>query len=166
MRNRKFLFRSTDLSRWEDIGEVLRVPGMHLSYPNVFELDGQIWMIPETHENKSVSLYHCTDFPFEWEKVTDLLVGDNYVDSCIHFRGGKYYLFTTTWRTDSAGLRVSDSYSNMRCGGCLFEANNTLYRPAQYDENYYGENVMLFKVDSLSTVSYSESFVSSMLDHV
>ena len=36
----------------------------HLSYPFVFECDGEIYMLPETGENNCVELYRAPEFPF------------------------------------------------------------------------------------------------------
>ena len=42
--------------------EVLRRP-YHLSYPFLFEENGEIYMIPETKSNRTVELYRATKFP-------------------------------------------------------------------------------------------------------
>lgn len=39
----------------------------HLSYPNVFEYDGSIYMLPETFESNQLRLYKCVSFPYKWE---------------------------------------------------------------------------------------------------
>ena len=41
----------------------------HLSFPTVFEWDGEVWMIPETGANRTLNLYRCTAFPDGWELV-------------------------------------------------------------------------------------------------
>src|SRR5262249_34152275 len=41
---------------------VLELP-YHLSYPFVFERDGQMWMVPESGANRSVDLYRATAYP-------------------------------------------------------------------------------------------------------
>jgi hypothetical protein len=40
----------------------------HLSYPFVFEQDGQIWMIPESGAARNVSLYRAVEFPHRWTR--------------------------------------------------------------------------------------------------
>jgi len=39
----------------------------HLSYPFLFEWNGNLYMIPETKGNKAIELYRCTRFPNKWE---------------------------------------------------------------------------------------------------
>ena len=40
----------------------------HLSYPFLFEHDGQLYMLPESAKNRSVELYRCVDFPLVWKR--------------------------------------------------------------------------------------------------
>ena len=92
-------------------------------------------------------------------------------------------MFTTTWHSDDDGLKmfVADSllgkfkecaasptitdYSYMRNGGAIISEGSNCYRPAQYDVNYYGENLSLNKVENLSEEEYEETFVKYMIDH-
>lgn len=48
----------------------------HLSFPNVFEWNGEVWMLPETGTNHSLNLYRCKQFPNEWELVRSFPTGD------------------------------------------------------------------------------------------
>ena len=59
--------RTKDLYHWENLGIVLK-EHYHLSYPNVFSINGSIYMLPETHECNAVILYKSVDFPFRWER--------------------------------------------------------------------------------------------------
>ena len=45
--------------------DVLEEP-FHLSYPVVFEADGEVYMMPETHEDGCIRLYRAEAFPFRW----------------------------------------------------------------------------------------------------
>lgn len=174
--------RTKDMKKWESLGTVLK-EDFHLSYPNVFRYESDIYMIPETHERNAVILYKAKDFPYQWEPVKELVTNGRFVDSCVLPYNGKWYLFTTTWRTEQSGLRIfiSDSLtgeytehpmspvsmdvSNMRCGGAIIEDNGHLYRPAQYDVNYYGENLVLYEITKLTEHEYEENPVKPMLDH-
>ena len=48
----------------------------HLSFPTVFEWNGDIWMIPETGTNHSLNLYRCKQFPDQWELAHSFSTGD------------------------------------------------------------------------------------------
>ncbi len=173
--------RTKDLKHWENIGAVLREKH-HLSYPNVFEYGGNIFMLPETRECDAVILYKAIDFPFRWERCKTLLVNDKYVDSCLLNHNGLWYLFTTTWYDETGYLKIYTSddimgnysehpmspavkgYASSRCGGAVFEYNGQLYRPAQYCSNYYGENLGLYEITELTPTRYSEKFIKNLID--
>jgi hypothetical protein len=74
----------------------------HVSYPNVFEWDGSIWMVPEANNAKGVALYRAVTeadtaggaggggggsggaaFPMVWKFEKFLLTGAMYVDPTI-----------------------------------------------------------------------------------
>lgn len=55
----------------------------HLSFPTVFDWNGETWMIPETGENHSLNLYRCTRFPGEWERVEEFIVGRELCDTIL-----------------------------------------------------------------------------------
>ncbi|MGH1560227.1 glucosamine inositolphosphorylceramide transferase family protein [Caulobacter segnis] len=44
----------------------------HLSYPQVFEADGEIWMLPEAYRSGALTLYRAAAFPDVWEPVVRL----------------------------------------------------------------------------------------------
>ncbi len=48
----------------------------HLSFPTVFDWNGEVWMIPETGTNHSLNLYRCKQFPDEWELVRAFPTGE------------------------------------------------------------------------------------------
>ena len=55
----------------------------HLSFPTVFDWRGEVWMLPETSADRSLTLYRCTQFPDKWEKVQAFSVGRELCDSII-----------------------------------------------------------------------------------
>lgn len=173
--------RTKDLKKWEHLGVVLQEKH-HLSYPNVFEHEGEIYMLPETRECDAVILYKAVEFPLRWEKHKTLVEGDKFADSCVLFHEGKWYLFTTAWYGEKNGLRIfvsdnlkgeyaehpmspiTDDIALSRCGGAVFHYDGKLYRPAQDCANYYGENLRVYEIAELSPTSYKESLVKSMID--
>lgn len=129
----------------------------HLSYPYVFSLAGQYYMMPESRQNHKVMLYRAKRFPWEWEPCRELLAKDA-VDSTLFTCGGKTYLFTYcdgaleiyACETDEQGLpakavllkRLPKSKS-ARPAGALIREVNRYYRPSQLCENFYGEAVLM-----------------------
>jgi hypothetical protein len=39
----------------------------HLSYPFIFRWGSDIFMIPETSDNRTVEVYRAVEFPGKWE---------------------------------------------------------------------------------------------------
>ena len=143
--------------------EVLVEP-FHLSYPNVFEYNGQIYMIPESGWNKDIRLYRATKFPFKWEYVKSLCAGENYVDTSF-LKGldenGGGILHSYIWDTRSSRyfkldmnkmvlipLPDSPLMMNERAGGNFFVQNGETYRVLQDCSSYYGSKVMLRRIDN------------------
>lgn len=173
--------RTKDLKKWEHLGVVLQEK-YHLSYPNVFEHEGEIYMLPETRECEAVILYKAVEFPHRWEKHKTLVEGDKYVDSCVLPQEGKWYLLTTAWYGEKNGLRIfvsddlrggyvehpmspiTDDIALSRCGGAVFSYEGKLYRLAQDCTNYYGENLCVYEITELSPTGYKESFIKPMID--
>ncbi|TGQ64081.1 formyl transferase [Mesorhizobium sp. M00.F.Ca.ET.186.01.1.1] len=73
---------------------VLDLP-YHLSYPFVFERDGEVWMVPESCANKTVDLYRATAFPGGWVKEATLLSDIVASDATLVEHGGRWWLFAT-----------------------------------------------------------------------
>ncbi len=65
----------------------------HLSYPFVFEAEGEAWMLPEAHHSGTLSLYRATDFPLGWEMVASFPLDTPAVDATPLFFAGRWWLF-------------------------------------------------------------------------
>lgn len=166
--------KTRDLKKWTKPQLALEEP-FHLSYPNVFEIDGNIYMMPESCEDQSIRLYKAVDNDLtKWEHVHTLLKGEAYADSAIIKIENVYYLFTTFGENgrNKLYLYVSDSLFGkwekhpmspssgvvgQRCAGSIIKWNNALYRPAQREDRYYGDGVDVYKIDSLTPTEFKES---------
>lgn len=66
----------------------------HLSYPQVFSRDGEIWMLPEGSGSGKLTLYRAEHFPDRWTPVATLLEGE-ISDATLLERNGRFWLFAT-----------------------------------------------------------------------
>ena len=73
-------------------GIVLAEP-FHLSYPLVFETEGEVYLLPETLGAGAARLYRATSAPGGFEPVADLVPG-RLADSTVFFHAGRWWLFT------------------------------------------------------------------------
>ena len=55
----------------------------HMSFPMIFTWNDRIFMIPETSGNRSIRLYQCVDFPYQWKLVSVFPVNALIVDSVV-----------------------------------------------------------------------------------
>ena len=177
-KGRRYLFAER-MNRWRLVGsiavceiredgsvtefqEILREP-FHLSYPNVFEHAGQIYMIPESGWNKDIRLYRATNFPFEWVFVKPLIEGENYVDTSFlsDTKGDTAILNSFNWNTrtscyfkldfntmELSRLPDNPSMLNERNGGNAFERDGVKYRVLQDCSTHYGSKVMIRRIDN------------------
>lgn len=145
----------------------------HLSFPNVFNYDGSFYMIPESHQNKTVSLYRSDNFPENWQLVKDLKSNVEFVDTNFVELKGVFYWFTYDLNINMTRLFFSDSLFeewvehnsspinlNRNAGAIFNDESGTLIRPVQISNNSYGEGVELLKISTLSKEDYKEEIVN------
>jgi hypothetical protein len=161
---------------WVCVGLVLREK-FHLSYPQVFEHAGRIYMLPESAQSGAVKLYSAIEFPTKWEQCATL-VNERLSDPTLLVRHEDDILLFGTNRQHElkmfhsnaidasffdTGFVVSDSKSNSRCAGGFFEIEGSHYRPSQDCSRIYGERIQLSRVTSASRNGYEEELHTSEL---
>ena len=114
----------------------------HMSYPCVFEYNGEFYMIPESSTNDSITLYRAEHFPDKWVK-------------------GGWQLVSFSLDMDQKVLKkenvVHYKENTGRPAGYIFAGNK---RPAQDCRKKYGENLLVYEVDSFSP--YSEHLIKTV----
>lgn len=79
--------------RWLGARPVLERP-FHLSYPYVFEHDGQMYMLPESAKANEIALYRAVDERLDhWERECALISGVAGVDASVIQHGGRWWMF-------------------------------------------------------------------------
>ena len=73
------------LSDTGDFGtpRVVLSTGSHLSFPMVFDWNGETWMLPETSAKHTLTLYRCAEFPHRWEEAASFAVGCELCDTIL-----------------------------------------------------------------------------------
>jgi hypothetical protein len=167
------LATSTDGMQWTYQQIVLK-EAFHLSYPYVFQWNGNYYMIPESSHANSIRLYKATKFPTEWNLEKVLLDGTYRDTSVINFEG-KWWMFTANppkrlhlyYADDLLGPWIKHPKSPLinrnphiaRPGGRVIVFNNHLIRFTQDDWLVYGNKVRAFEVLLLTTTDYAEKSV-------
>jgi hypothetical protein len=162
--------------------EVLRCPH-HLSYPYVFEHEGEIYMIPETKENRMLELYRATNFPRSWAAEAVLLDDMYVVDATIQKVNGRFWMFagvsngkysnsdelclffadalTGPWTPHRNNPVVSD-VRRSRPAGALFYDEGRLIRPSQDCGKAYGYALVFSEVLTLNETEYEERQIARL----
>ena len=167
---------------WSYQRVVLAEP-FHLSYPYVFEWEGDAYMIPETGEANEVRLYRARSFPFEWEFVAPLLAGERFLDASIFRHQGRWWLFTEAsqrpagadaavphgtlrlygapeltgpWSEHPKSPVISDDATIARPAGRVVSVDQKVIRFAQDCSGAYGLSVRAFEIMELTPDAYRE----------
>ncbi|EYB68128.1 hypothetical protein DEIPH_ctg026orf0025 [Deinococcus phoenicis] len=152
---------SRDFLHWKLTGTALSEK-WHLSYPQVFWHGGACYLVPESGEQKAVSLYRAAEFPLGWEKVADLVEGREYLDSSLFF-DGEWTMISYPKRSDEvcvfrspalehgwsqvARWSKGDSADVLRPAGRIFNVAGRWYRPVQRSAEFYGQDLWLKRLE-------------------
>ena len=146
----------------------------HLSYPFVFQHDGEIFMIPESVANGSVELWRAKNFPFEW-KLEKVLFQGLCVDTTPLFHEGHWHFFTSMlsrvkthaafgalfhansltgeWASHPANP-LSTDVRDARPGGAIVKVDHRLLRPVQDCGERYGRRLQVAEILELTPETY------------
>jgi hypothetical protein len=162
---------------WRYSSLVLAEP-FHLSYPYVFEANGECCLVPESHQAGVIRLYRAERFPFHWSPVATLLEGE-WVDPTLFQWDGHWWLLAATppqrathlhlfgasdpagpWREHPASPVVRDDPVTARPAGRVVMHDGALLRFAQDCSVRYGESVSAFEIVELTARHYRERAVT------
>jgi hypothetical protein len=154
----------------------------HLSYPFVFEHEGQTYMVPETAGHRTIEVYRCTRFPDQWELHGTLMEGIYAVDATLLEHGGRWWMFANVKEEGGSSLNalhlfwaqsplaeawtphprnpiVSD-LGSARPAGRIFMHDGQLIRPSQDSRQRYGHALKFNRITGLSTEDYREETIA------
>jgi hypothetical protein len=169
---------SQDGLNWTYRQVVLDEP-FHVTYPYVFDWQGEWYMIPETHEAGAVRLYKATDFPVAWYFADTLLEG-KFSDPSVLRYDDRWWLFAAPHENHNHRLRlyyadellgtwlehpmspIVDWNGNIaRPGGRVLVYDGRIIRYAQDALPQYGTQVYAFEISELTLTSYREEQIGS-----
>ncbi len=163
-------------SSWKEI----IIESYHMSYPQIFEHDGEIYIVPETGSGRTLDMYRAVDFPDKWEKSVNLAKDVVFADTTLLNRGGKLYALACDMeRTKNSELVLFGVNENMklcptalgcvvnnsataRAAGKMFEYGGKLIRVSQDCSEEYGKCLNFLEVDSDFSSYYREKTVKTV----
>ena len=157
----------------------------HLSYPFLFEHDGELYMVPESAENRTIDAYRCVEFPLRWEHAATLMSDVFAVDATLHRHEDRWWMFVTLRESDETDCLdelhlfhadhplsgdwrahpsnpISTDVRDARPAGAILAFNGERYRPAQNGSVRYGYGIGLHRIETLTVDDYRETLVSSI----
>jgi hypothetical protein len=165
--------------QFEFLGVVLDLP-YHLSFPFLFEHEGELYMLPETCGNRTIELWRCTEFPLKWELATTLMRDISAVDTILFPHDKRWWMLTNIDRTNNSSHSdelfafYADSPTSTewtphalnpivcdpdkaRNGGIIITENGDIVRTAQYQGFcHYGKGLSLNRIVELTPTTYRE----------
>lgn len=165
------------------LGDALITP-YHLSYPFVYEYDGDIYMIPETAQSRQVEIWKAVDFPLGWTLHKTVLQGSSCADTTLFEHDGSWWMFTNmsidsfddhcselhVFKIDSPLLNEIEPHElnpvitdarTARNAGRIAVRDGKLTRLAQNNAHHYGYGFSLMEIENLSLKEYREKCVYS-----
>jgi hypothetical protein len=155
----------------------------HLSYPQIFEENGQVYMLPETTGNNAVELYAAEEFPLKWKKVANLLENTKAHDATLLKHEDLYWLFANmeaknapfhdelslffsesllgNWQAHPLNPLVSN-VEHARPAGRIHSDGQQLLRPSQDCSVCYGYGLNFNEISVLNKESYSERLIKKV----
>ncbi|WP_375271963.1 formyl transferase [Sphingomonas sp.] len=119
-----------DRLRFVEQRVVLQEP-WHLSYPYVFEAEGETWMLPEAFQSGGLTLYRARDFPLAWEPVSRIDLAHVPLDATPVFHQGRWWLFYAPAYPERDRLTVLHAaYADQLRGPWCAHPANPVYRAA------------------------------------
>lgn len=148
--------------RLEEVCTILD-EGSHMSYPVIICEDRKIYVMPENCASGSLNLYQFDDACTKLSKISTISE-EPWTDATPLNYKGKSYIFTTQlpdpngcnlhiYTKEDGEYQLSQlvgmSSKKARMAGNFFIVDDTLYRPAQDSNKYYGGALIIQKVTNV-----------------
>lgn len=159
----------------------------HASFPFMFEMGGETYMIPETHERRAIDLFVCERWPDRWRLVRRLIFGLDTADTMVLQHDGLWYLITsvqgdrpnrhleiystsdllsgcfTPHPVNKDFIYGSNAHGTGRNAGFIErQADGTFIRLMQDSANYYGESTRPMRIVTLNPHAFHEEPVEKI----
>lgn len=157
----------------------------HLSFPFLFQYQGELYMCPESYKAGQIRIYRCREFPLKWELQAVVMEGVSAADTMLFEKGGKWWLLTsldqsgtedhcselylfssaspldTNWTPHSQNPIRIDACGGRNAG--LIVEGEKLFRLAQrqgFDQ--YGQGLLVYEIKIISESLFVEELVSEI----
>lgn len=158
----------------------------HLSFPFIFTHEDQVYMIPESSENKDIRLYKCEKFPSKWTLEKILMSDVSAADTMIFFKNNIWFMLTNidsancgdhnselhvfyttnfnsnSWKPINPTNPIIFDSLRSRNGG-MFSHKGVTYRVNQIQaKGRYGKSFAINKIHEISENEFIEEKISEV----
>ena len=157
----------------------------HFSYPFIFSFKNNYYMIPETSKNKTIELYKCVEFPYNWQFTKNVFEDIVAVDTTLFFYNEIWWMFTSidetkkssnhdelfifytndpingSWLPHTQNPVISDA-KIARPAGNIFIKEGRIFRPSQNCTGIYGSSININEILTLTIDKYEEKLLSNL----
>ena len=168
------VLKSVDLKKWEFLGIVLD-EDFHLSYPQIFKINGKWYMIPETSGANEIRLYTTDNFPYDWKLKKALIKNRVVADATLVIKNNMFYLLAL--ENEKMVLFFSDNIeenwqehpqspireSDNRPGGRPIVLDGKITYFIQDHTNGYGTGLVAYVIDSISPTYFADHRTDTVL---
>lgn len=147
----------------------------HLSYPQIIEDAGALYMLPEGHKSGALTLYRCDRFPDRWTPVARLL-DQPAIDATVVRHGDGWWMFYALPGPDDRAMRelhvafapsltgpwtphpsnpVMTGFRGCRPGGTALSAGDAVLLPVQDCRGGYGLAIDWLRITLLTTTEFA-----------
>lgn len=151
----------------------------HLSYPQLIEEGGELYMLPEGYKSGGLTLYRCVRFPDQWEPAHRILDVPA-IDATVVKHAGKWWMFHALPGPADRAMRelhvayadsligpwtphpanpVRSGFHASRPGGTAYETDGALHLPVQDCAGTYGAAINLLRIDVLTPDAFEAPVV-------
>lgn len=158
---------------FEEFKEIIH-EDYHLSYPLIFTMENDIYLIPEANDSKTLYAYKAVDFPEKWEKQKPYINDIRLVDTTPFIYNDTLYAFSLKL-SDSGNELLLLEFDKDKCsisqqkvltkdmkiarpGGNIFDFNGRKVMVSQDCENEYGR--------ALNFLEIKDNFLNEFNDSV
>jgi hypothetical protein len=155
----------------------------HLSFPYLFEFQGELYMCPESSENKDIRIYKCIEFPLRWKLEKIVMDKISATDTMLFRKAGKWWMLTnidpagigdycselflfsanspfdTDWKPHPRNPVVVDA-SCARNAGFVIEGDRYFRFSQGQGFDFYGKRLVISEITELTDTRYCESHLS------
>jgi len=159
-----------DTGKFSKMKVALECP-YHLSYPNIFEKDGDIYFIPESYMAEEIAVFKAVSFPDKWEKchvlIEDIVAVDTtFVDEnyALTKQGDGAILLKVQGdklvKTENSPVETDEHFA--RCGGKIFDYSGNRIRPAQDCVGGYGMGIYFRRIEKCDETAFEEETIKKV----